>query len=306
MPDQSLQSVLDAIADEVRPVGGEGRVASYIPALAEVPSDRFAMALRTIDGEEAAVGTPDERFSIQSISKLFTLTLAMRLVGERLWERIGREPSGNPFNSLVQLEREQGIPRNPFINAGALCVADHLVSACADARAAILEFVSGLAGAGIQFDHVVAESERSWGYRNAALVNFIKSFGRIDNDVEEVLDVYFHQCALAMSCRELAAATGFLANDGVCPRRAERVVSVRQARRINALMLTCGLYDAAGEFAFSVGVPGKSGVGGGIVAVVPKRLAICAWSPALDDTGNSVAGARALERFTTLTGLSVF
>lgn len=302
----SYAALLAAAAEAARPYVGQGEVASYIPALARVPSDRFGLAVRGVDGEAVAVGDAGTAFSIQSISKLFTLALALRLRGPSIWERVGREPSGNPFNSLVQLEYEAGRPRNPFINAGALCITDVLVSDFGDARSAIVEFVSGLCGEEIAFDEEVARSERERGFRNAALANFIKSFGRLDNDVEEVLDVYFHQCALAMSCTQLAAAVGFLANRGVCPRREEPVVSERQARRINALMLTCGLYDAAGEFAFTVGVPAKSGVGGGIVAVVPGRLGACAWSPGLDETGNSIAAWKALERFAADSGASVF
>ncbi len=306
MRESDYQAVLAKILSEVRPLAGGGRVAAYIPALARVPIERFGMAVRTVQGSKWTEADGTEPFSIQSISKLFTLTLAMRLVGDRLWERIGREPSGNPFNSLVQLEREQGVPRNPFINAGALSVADFLLSATQDAKSEIVAFVSELCGESVAFDTEVAASERAWGYRNAALANFIKSFGRMDNDVDAVLDIYFHQCSLAMSCAQLATAVGFLANGGVDPRTGERVVSDRQARRINALMLTCGLYDAAGEFAFSVGIPAKSGVGGGIVAVVPGHLGVCAWSPGLDENGNSLAATRALELFTARTGLSVF
>lgn len=323
----NFQTVLDEIDAEIRPLlGAAGTVASYIPALARVPAGRFGIALRTHDGEEACAGDAREPFSIQSVSKLFTLTLAMRCLGERLWERIGREPSGNPFNSLVQLEFEAGRPRNPFINAGALAVADRLVTqarigACGDARDArddILALMSDLAGEAIAFDPEVAASEAATGFRNVALVNFMKSFGKIDNDVADVLDMYFHQCAIRMSCVQLARAAGFLCRDGIHPLSGERagggegdvdaraVVTDRQARRINALMLTCGTYDAAGDVAFSIGLPCKSGVGGGIVAVVPDRLTLCVWSPALDAAGNSLLGLKALELFVGKTGLSVF
>lgn len=323
----NFQTVLDEIDAEIRPLlGAAGTVASYIPALARVPAERFGIALRTHDGEEACAGDARTPFSIQSVSKLFTLTLAMRCLGDRLWERIGREPSGNPFNSLVQLEFEAGRPRNPFINAGALAVADRLVTqarigACGDARDArddILALMSDLAGEAIAFDPEVAASEAATGFRNVALVNFMKSFGKIDNDVADVLDMYFHQCAIRMSCVQLARAAGFLCRDGIHPLSGERagggegdvdaraVVTDRQARRINALMLTCGTYDAAGDVAFSIGLPCKSGVGGGIVAVVPDRLTLCVWSPALDAAGNSLLGLKALELFVGKTGLSVF
>ncbi|MDM0082976.1 glutaminase [Variovorax sp. J31P179] len=303
----NFQPVLDAIEAEVRPLlGVEGQVASYIPALARVPARQFGIALRTCEGQEAAAGDADTPFSIQSISKLFTLTLAMRRLGDALWERIGREPSGNPFNSLVQLENEQGKPRNPFINAGAIAVADRLVS-LGRAEAELIALMSNLCGEAIAYDEEVAASEAVTGFRNVALANFMKSFGKIDNDVREVLSLYFHQCAIRMSCRQLARAAGFLCRDGAHPIDGEpEITTERHARRINALMLTCGTYDAAGDVAFSIGLPCKSGVGGGIVAVVPDKLTLCVWSPALDGNGNSLLGLKALELFTARTGLSIF
>jgi glutaminase len=305
-----FQALLDGIDAELRPLlGQEGRVASYIPALARVPVAQFGIALRTCDGEEAAAGDSAVPFSIQSVSKLFSLTLAMRLLGDALWERIHREPSGNPFNSLLQLESEQGIPRNPFINAGAIAVSDRLVSELGDATtSSLLEMLSSLAGEPIDCDEEVAASEAATGFRNIAMANFMKSFGRIDNDVGAVLDFYFRQCAVRMSCRQLARAAGYLCRDGAHPlaRDGKGVVSERQARRLNALMLTCGTYDSAGEFAFRIGLPCKSGVGGGIVAVVPDRLTLCVWSPAVDASGNSVLGTRALELFASKSGLSIF
>ena len=302
----NFQSILDDIHAKITPLlGQQGEVADYIPALARVSPKQFGIALRTCDGVEASAGDSGVPFSIQSISKLYSLTLAMRLHGESLFQRIGREPSGNPFNSLVQLERENGMPRNPFINAGALAVADRLLSD-GDAKVAILGLLTKLSGETIEFDHEVAESEATSGYRNVALANFMKSFGAIDNAVADVLDVYFNQCAVRMSCEQLARASGFLCNDGLHPVDGSRVVSDRQARRINALMLTCGTYDAAGEFAYRIGLPCKSGVGGGIVAIVPDRLSLCVWSPALDSTGNSVLAMKALELFAAKTKLSIF
>ncbi len=300
------QRLLEEIEAELRPGLGSGRIPDYIPALARVPADRFGIALCGIDGMRAAAGDTTLPFSIQSLSKVFGLTLALQAIGSDLWKHVGREPSGDPFNSLIQLEHEQGLPRNPFINAGAICIADRLVTHHPDPKQALLDLVSRLCGEPVRFDAEVARSERETGFRNAALANFMKSFGRIDNPVDAVLDVYFHQCAIALSCEQLARAFGYLANEGVQPGSGERIVTPRQARRINALMLTCGTYDAAGEFAFRIGLPCKSGVGGGIVAVVPRRLTVCVWSPGLDETGNSVDGRRALERFVTETGMSVF
>ena len=300
------QAVLDDINAAIRPLlGTEGVVASYIPALARVPARQFGIALRTCDGTEAEAGDSATPFSIQSVSKLFSLSLALRLLDDALWERIGREPSGNPFNSLVQLETEQGVPRNPFINAGAIAVADRLL-AQGLAKEAIIALASDLCGEALRFDPEVAASEAATGFRNLALANFMKSFGKLDHAVADVLDVYFHQCAIEMNCRQLARAIGYLCRDGAHPLSGVPVMSERQTRRVNALMLTCGTYDAAGEFAFRIGLPCKSGVGGGIVAVVPDTLSICVWSPALDATGNSALGRRALEMFAARTGLSVF
>lgn len=308
-----FQPILDEIAADIArdmaQGGVQGQVAQYIPALAGVDARQFGIALRTREGEEAVAGDGRTPFSIQSISKLFTLTLAMRHLPEaRLWERIGREPSGNPFNSLVQLEFEHGTPRNPFINAGAIAVADRLVGVFGgEAKQELRGFMGGLAGEAVGYDAEVAASEAATGFRNHALAHFMKSFDRVDHDVAAVLDLYFHQCALRMSCLQLARAAGYLCRDGAHPMGlAGPVVSERQARRINALMLTCGTYDAAGEFAFRIGLPCKSGVGGGIVAVLPDRLTLAVWSPALDATGNSLLGMKALELFTARTGLSVF
>lgn len=302
----NLQRVLDAVTRDVEPHRGEGAVATYIPALSRVDAQQFGIAAVSVDGQEAQAGDARTPFSIQSISKVFTLTMAMRAMGEGLWERIGREPSGDPFNSLVQLEHEHGVPRNPFINAGAIAIADRVAAQSSDPKASVLDFVSDLCDAPVAFDLEVARSEADTGLRNRALANFIKSFGKLDHDVEAVLDLYFHQCSLAMSCLQVARALGYLCRDGAHPRGRAPVVTAQQARRINALMLTCGTYDAAGEFAFRVGLPCKSGVGGGIVAIVPDHMTLCVWSPGLDSTGNSAVGLRALERFTDYTGLSIF
>ncbi len=301
-----FQLVLDQINAELRPLlGQQGQVARYIPALARVSPAQFGIALRTCDGQTAQAGDSAVPFSIQSVSKVFSLTLAIKALGEALWTRIGREPSGSPFNSLVQLETERGIPRNPFINAGAIAVADRLVT-LGDGKAELLALLSRLCGEPVAIDAEVARSEADTGFRNTALANFMKGFGTLDNDITTVLDVYFNQCAIAMTCEQLACAAGYLCRDGRHPLAGTPVLSPALARRVNALMLTCGTYDAAGEFAFRIGLPCKSGVGGGIIAVVPDHLSLCVWSPALDATGNSLLGRQALELFVAKTGLSVF
>ncbi|MCR9102079.1 MAG: glutaminase [bacterium] len=301
------QGIIEEIAELVRPEFGKGKVADYIPALAKVPASKFGIAVRTLSGDTFQVGDAEEAFSIQSISKVFALAQAYPIYGEALWERVGMEPSGNPFNSLVQLEYEKGIPRNPFINAGALVITDMLIEHFPKPKTRMLDFIRELSGSDdVYYDYEVARSEREFGFTNAALVNFMKSHYNIKAPVEQVLDVYFHQCSVAMNCRELAGAFLLLANHGVLPRNGKRMLTKSQAKRINAIMLTCGFYDEAGEFAFCVGLPGKSGVGGGIVAVIPNELAIAVWSPELNEHGNSQAGIKALELFTTMTEMSIF
>lgn len=302
-----INEVLTEITADAPQMIGRGKVATYIPALARVPADKFGIAVRTVSGETFKAGDADETFSIQSISKVFSLMLAMRIVDDNLWRRVRREPSGNPFNSLVQLEYENGIPRNPFINAGALVVIDALISKLKEAKICFVEYARSLTGdPDIEFDTEVAESEAKHGFINRAMANFLKGYDNIDNDVNEVLDAYFHHCALAMNCGQLATALLPLANDGVSPILKDAILTPEHTRQINSLLLTCGMYDAVGEFAFRVGLPAKSGVGGGIVAVVPGEMTIAVWSPELDEAGNSVAGTRALELFTQITQRSIF
>lgn len=302
-----LKNVLDDVHKRASRFIGKGKVADYIPALARTPKEKFGISVITVDGLEASVGDADEAFSIQSISKVFVLMMAVRLRGRRFWDRVGREPSGNAFNSLVQLEYEKGIPRNPFINAGAHISSDCVAVGYDDPKQAILDEMRLLSGnRKVDFDPEVAESERAHGHRNAAIANFLKANGNLESDVDDMLDVYFHQCAIAMSCRDLARAGSFLANHGVDVRTARRVATDRKTRRINALMATCGLYDAVGSFAFHVGVPAKSGVGGGMLAIVPGEMAVCVWSPALDAQGNSYVGVKALEMFTNRIGRSIY
>ncbi len=303
-----LADCVAEIADEMRARPDRGEVARYIPELARADAGAFGIAV-VADGHVAAAGDADVAFSVQSITKVFTLTLALGMVGDKLWERVGREPSGNPFNSIVQLELERGVPRNPFINAGAIAVTDVILSGHAprEALGQILDLVRDLAeDSSISIDEAVAASEKRTGFRNAALANFMKSFGVLQHPVDHVLGVYFHHCAIAMSCRQLAMAGRYLAHGGIKPSTGLAVVSPGRARRINAIMLTCGHYDGSGEFAYRVGLPGKSGVGGGILAVAPGKASIAVWSPGLDEAGNSHLGRIALEKLTKRMGWSVF
>lgn len=302
----SLKAVLDRIATEIQALPGRGRPADYIPALASADPRHFGMAVAELDGTVYGVGDWQRPFSAQSITKAFTLALDLSLDGDLLWEHVGREPSGNPFNSLVQLEYENGIPRNPFINAGALVVTDRLQARTGDAAGTLRAFLRAESGNDrLDFDEAVVASESAHGDRNAALAHFMASYGNITNPVPTLLDQYFRQCAIEASCADLALAAGFLARHGIRS-DGSTLLTRSQAKQVNAVMLTCGTYDAAGDFAHRVGLPGKSGVGGGIIAVVPGRCTVCVWSPGLDQRGNSVAGVAALDRFTTLTGLSVF
>jgi glutaminase len=298
--------ILDDIRDEVRALLAEGRVAEYILPLAHVSKDKFGMVLQTVDGDVFATGDAHERFSIQSIAKVFTLTLAMRLDGDAIWTRVGREPSGSAFNSLVQLEIEKGIPRNPFINAGALVVLDAILAHAPDGSDLVLEFVRRAAGnASIGYDLAVADEERRTGHRNHALAHFLKSFGNLHGDTDRVLDAYFRLCSISMSCVELASAFLYLATGGRSA-NGEEIALPRQVKRVNAVMQTCGAYDEAGDYAYRIGLPAKSGVGGGIVAVMPGKFVATVWSPGLSEKGNSLAGTMALELLTTKTAISIF
>lgn len=304
------QAILDAIYKEVTPFLNDGKVANYIPALAQVNPNQFAMSLTLFDGTQYSVGNADTLFSIQSISKVFTFTLALKLFGKELYKRIGVEPSGNPFNSLVQLEYENGKPRNPFINAGAINVTDALLNHYKKPSAtyeAVLHFIQSIScDKSIVSNDIVSQSEMEFGHRNIALANLMKSFNNFDNDVLDVVAIYFKHCSIEMNTKMLSRAMLYLANHGIDPLCDKKYISQQQAKRINAIMLTCGHYDASGDFAFHVGLPGKSGVGGGIVAVVPKVMGISVWSPGLNKQGNSLVGTKALELFTSKTGFSIF
>jgi glutaminase len=304
-----LQKLVEDALSGAEVYRGHGDVASYIPALAAVDPRKMGIAIACKDGSTYRAGDADEPFSVQSISKVFALNLALDHVGAQLWNHVGREPSGSPFNSIVQLEQEKGKPRNPLINAGAIVVSDNIMGhGTADAAVAeILEFLRDRAGDdSIAIDENVAISESQAGFLNRSLAYFVSAFGNLKNPVEEVLSVYFRQCAIAMSCRQLARAALYLAFDGTDPITGDAVTISHRARRINSLMLTCGHYDNSGDFAFRIGLPGKSGVGGGILVIVPGFGAISVWSPGLNAAGTSLAGAVMLENVVERTGWSVF
>lgn len=300
------QAILEEIHESLKNVKNTGEVAAYIPELAFIPKDKFGIHLQLITGDNYSVGDASEKFSIQSISKVLSLTKAFQLVGNDLWHRMDVEPSGNPFNHLSLLELENGIPRNPLINSGAIVIADVLLTHLKNPKEDFLNFVRQLThDETICYSEKIAESERLTGYNNYAAANLLKAYGNLHNNVEDVLDFYFHQCSILMDCKQLTNAFFVFANRGKCIKNIQHLTA-SQVKRINALMLTCGFYDEAGEFAFEVGLPGKSGVGGGIVALLPHCFTIATWSPALNYQGNSYLGMKALEQFTTKTKLSIF
>ncbi len=303
----NYQETFSSIHSVLSTLDNTGQTAQYIPELAAVNPQKFGVSLYTIKGELYNFGNAQEKFSIQSIVKVLSLAMAYSRQGAQIWERVGVEPSGTPFNSLVQLEYEQGIPRNPFINAGAIVVSDILVSILQNPEKDFLEFIHEIIGdKSIQYNSSIAESEKSCAYRNLALVHLMKSFGNIENDIDRVMDFYFNMCSICMTTDEVAKVFSMLANKGISPITNTEILSSSSSKRINAIMQTCGFYDESGEFAYRVGLPGKSGVGGGIVAVHPGQYSIAVWSPKLNAKGNSLIGSKFLEAFTTAINASIF
>lgn len=284
-----------------------GKQADYIPELAKVNPNLFAVTLTCVNGKQYNYGDSTTPFSIQSISKVLSLIMAYNREKNQLWKRLDVEPSGSPFNSLVLLEYEKGIPRNPFINAGAIVIADVLLDHLENPEQDFLDFVHSISNdKSISYDLKVFESEKKVAYRNYALIHMMKSFGNIHNKIEDVMNFYFMMCSVAMNSQQLSNAFLFLANKGVDPTSGKRILSPSKTKRINAIMQLCGFYDEAGEFAYRVGLPGKSGVGGGIAAVHPGKFSITVFSPKLNPKGNSKKGMAFLEEFTSLLESSIF
>ena len=301
------QKIIKKVFSRVNEIESKGQLASYIPELANIDATKFGVHISTTSSLKHGLGNFQEKFSIQSISKVLSLCFAYKILGEAIWERLGVEPSGTAFNSLVQLENDNGIPRNPFINAGAIVISDILISNLSNPKEDLLAFIRNLSGNNdINYSAKIAASEKSVGYRNIALCNFIKSFGNIKNEPSKVLDFYFDLCSLELSCEHLSDLFLFLANNGKAPHNNKQILTKSQSKRINALMQTCGFYDESGEFAFKVGLAGKSGVGGGIIAILPNQYSIAVWSPKLNEKGNSYKGMNFLENFTTLSEQSIF
>ncbi len=301
------QTILNEIYDEVKSLNLTGKLPDYIPELNKINPDKFGISLTTVDNRQFGVGNYKEYFSLQSIAKVFSFSLAYKILDSKIFKRLGVEPSGNPFNSLFQLEQEQGIPRNPLINAGALVVCDILIDEFENPEEDLFNFIRKISSnPNVNYNKAVYQSEKSVGHRNRAMVNLMKSFGTIYNNTDDILDLYFRLCSTEMTLEELSKTFLLFANEGVLTYNNERILTKSQVKRTNAIMQTCGFYDEAGEFSFRVGLPGKSGVGGGIVAVHPGKYAVATWSPLLNNKGNSVAGMKALELLTTKLGWSVF
>ena len=305
--DSNYKKIIENAYNLIKPLKDQGNLATYIPELANVNPAKFGVHMTKVDGTHFGIGDYEEKFSIQSIAKVLSLALAVKFLGEKIWTRIDVEPSGTKFDSLLLLETYKGIPRNPFVNSGAIVICDILISHLENAREEFLEFVRDLSDIpDLTYSDKIADSEKATGYRNVALCNFIKSFGNIKNEPADVLDFYFDMCSLEMTCQQLSYTFGFLANGGKKLKDSKKIITSSQAKRINALMLTCGFYDESGEFAFKVGLPGKSGVGGGIVALYPNNFSIAVWSPKLNKHGNSFKGLELLENVTTNSELSIF
>lgn len=302
----NYQPIIDEIYEELLPSLNEGNVANYIPELANINPLQFGISIYDINGNSYNAGTTDKTFSMQSISKLFTCTMALREVGDEIWGRVGLESSGHAFNSIIQLEQEFGVPRNPFINAGAIVITDILQEVFKNPEMDILEFIEDISlNENIAFNIDMATSEESCGHRNSALSYLMKDLGNLNGDVNSVLKLYYKHCSLAMTCEDLAKSTYYLINKGVGV-RGTRILKERNVKRLNSLMMTSGLYNNSGDFAYRVGLPAKSGVGGGIVAVLPGEFTIAVWSPNLNKAGSSMAGIKAMELFTTRTEKSIF
>ncbi|MBD0850064.1 glutaminase [Maribacter arenosus] len=303
----NYKDIIEKVYNETKEISNEGKIATYIPELANVDPTMFGVHMTNLKGEGFGIGDNLVKFSIQSIAKVLSLTLAYKIMGEKIWKRVDVEPSGTKFDSLLLLEIFNGIPRNPFVNSGAIVICDILVSHLGNAKEEFLDFVRDVSNLpNLTYSDKIADSEKAHGYRNVALCNFIKSLGNIENDPTEVLDFYFDMCSLEMNCQQLSYTFTYLANGGLKISDGSKIITKPQSKRINALMLTCGFYDESGEFAFKVGLPGKSGVGGGIVAVCPHSYTIAVWSPLLNPNGNSFKGMKFLEEFTTHSDFTIF
>lgn len=305
-----LAEVVDEIVRRMEVIERFSDVADHLDGVADLETDRFGIAVVTHDGHLVEGGDADEAFPIQSISKVFALTSALRAFGDDVWKRVGREPSGDPFNSVVDLERMKGIPRNPFINPGALVICDMLLGIGRNSKApptvkALLSERLGVEKLDEDRSLVADDGKRS-GFSNRGIAYMLKGFGNLEHDVEKVMKLYVEQCAVKLTCTQLAKAGHYLVHDGQDGEHEDARELAVLARRVNSLMITCGQYDGSGDFAFRVGMPAKSGVSGAILAIAPDKASVAVWSPTLDQNGNSLLGTLALELLSEKMGWSVF
>ena len=301
-----LNQVLQDLHDRYLPLR-EGQVASYIPELAKMNPDYFGICVATVDGRVFEVGDSDQLFTIQSISKVFVQGLALEDHGrEYLLTRVGVEPTGDAFNSIV-LDEQSKRPYNPMVNAGAIATTG-LIQApnSTEKLKRLLDMFRRYVGHDVYIDMPTFLSERATGDRNRAMGYLMRHFGMIQGEVEEILDLYFQQCSVMVNCRDLAIMAATLANQGVNPLTGDRAVAACYIRDILSVMYTCGMYNFAGEWAYTIGLPAKSGVSGGILVVVPDQIGIAVFSPPLDQRGNSVRGVKVCETISQTFGLHLF
>lgn len=308
--EQTINDIFETIIEDNLGYTAMGRVASYIPELTKSSPQNLGVCLIDLNGNMYEAGDYNKKFTIQSISKVLSLMLALMDNGETyVFEKVGMEPTGDSFNSIVNLElKSLHKPFNPMINAGAIATTSMIAGASPEERMGrIIDLACKLSdNPNIGINESVYLSEKATGNRNRSLAYFMKSYNVIEGDVEEVLDMYFRHCSIEMDCRDIARIGSVLANDGISVLSGERIVSKHICRIVKTLMVTCGLYDASGEFAVHIGIPAKSGVGGGIMAAVPHRMGIGVYGPALDEKGNSVAGIQVLRELSEKLDLNIF
>jgi len=305
-----MKNLLKRAIKECLPYAKEGKVASYIPELSKADPDDFGICIISKEGKIDCAGDFDKPFTMQSVIKPIILLLALEDMGtERVNELCGVEATGKPFDAFNYSDRALTSEHiNPMINAGAIALCTLIKGENYEVKfERLLALARKLSGCeSLTVNEAVYKSEKATGNKNRALAYMLKAYGMIDGDIEEVLDMYFKACSIQATCRDLANIAAILANHGTSAFTGEQIISESHARYVNAIMAICGMYDGSGEFALKVGVPAKSGVGGGIMAAVPGRMGIGIYSPALDKKGNSKAGVKALELIDKEIKLSVF
>lgn len=300
------QVLLDETVQNFRHYAQDGRVASYIPELKKGDPRLAGVAIMTPTGLFQA-GDTRQAFTLQSISKVITLLVALEERGmEAVFAKVGSEPTGDSFNSIVKLETSEQKPLNPMINAGAIAVCSLIPGSSVEERFSLITgLLEKILDRPVEIDQAVYESEKETGHRNRALAWFLKDINGLEGDVDEVLDLYFRQCSILVDCADLARIGMFLATKGITEGGIP-LISAQSIRLATTFMVTCGMYNASGEFAIQVGIPAKSGVSGGILGVVPARYGVATFGPALDKKGNSVVGIRMLRHLSQVLDLSIF